>query len=61
MFKLRFFVHCDSWKDGGYENVHYFKTETEVEDWLKRHPKCKKLSLEVVTFDEFAEDYICEL
>lgn len=32
MFKLRFFVHCDSWKDGGYENVYYFKTETEVED-----------------------------
>lgn len=59
MFKLRFFVHCD--ENIGYANTLYFDTEEATEDWLKRHPKCEKLSLEVVTFDEFAEDYICEL
>lgn len=26
MVKFKFFVHCDSWENGGYENVHYAET-----------------------------------
>ena len=61
MFKLRFFVHCNSWECGGYENVQYFTTAEAAEDWLKRDSYCQKLSLEKVSVEEFAEDYIGEL
>lgn len=61
MFKLRFFVHCEGWKYGGYKNVQYFTTAEAAEDWLKRNSYCEKLSLEKVTLVEFEEDYIGEL
>lgn len=31
MVKLVFYVHCKSWKNGGYENTHYFQTENKPE------------------------------
>ena len=61
MFKLRFFVHCQGWECGGYENVQYFTTAEEASEWLKIKSHCEKLSLEKVTLKEFAEDYIGEL
>lgn len=61
MFKLRFFVHCNGWECGGYENVQYFTTAEAADDWLKRNSHCERLSLEQVTLEEFSEDYIGEL
>lgn len=61
MFKLRFFVHCEGWVDGGYENVQYFTTAEAADKWLKRNSHCERLSLEQVTLEEFSEDYIGEL
>lgn len=61
MFKLRFFVHCNSQECGGYENVQYFTTAEATDEWLKRNLDCEKLLLEKVTLEEFAEDYIGEL
>ena len=61
MFKLRFFVHCDGWATGGYENAAYFEKKKQAETWLREHPDCEKLSLERVSVDEFAADYICAI
>jgi hypothetical protein len=57
MFKLQFFVSCQGWKTGGYENTHYFKTKKEAEKYLKKHG-LKLISLEKIPFKEFANDYI---
>mgnify|MGYP000918376690 FL=1 len=61
MIKLRFFVHCSGWADGGYENIIYFTSVTEVRHWLSQKPHCKMISIEEVSTKEFAEDYIGEL
>lgn len=58
MIKMKIFVHCDGWIDGGYENILYFPTSEDAEDWLVENPNCKKISLEEITEEEFAEDYI---
>jgi hypothetical protein len=57
MFKLQFFVTCQGWKAGGYENTHYFRTKKEAKEYLKKHG-LKLISLEKITFKEFANDYI---
>ena len=57
MFKLQFFVACQGWKTGGYENTHYFKTEKEAKKYLKKND-LKLISLEKVSFKEFANDYM---
>ena len=62
MVKTTFFVHCDGWKDGGYQNIHYHRDENEarkvVDEWNKRKHHVDIISIEPVTDEEFAEDYI---
>ena len=57
MFKLQFFVSCQGWKTGGYENTHYFTTEKEARKYLKEND-LKLISLEKISFKEFANDYM---
>lgn len=57
MVKLTFFVHCASWKDGGYKNVHYFTTEKEAEEWAKEN-HVDIIDMKTVSKGEFAEDYM---
>lgn len=59
MFKLRFFVHCNGWATGGYENTIYFEEKKQAESWLRERPDCERLSLDRVSDEEFATDYIC--
>lgn len=61
MIKLKFFVHCSGWADGGYENVTYFTSVEEVYYWLSQNPDCEMIDMERVAVKEFAEDYIGEL
>lgn len=61
MIKLKFFVHCSGWVDGGYENTTYFTSTTEALHWLSQEPQCEMISIEKVTTKDFAEDYIGEL
>ena len=61
MVKTTFFVHCDGWKDGGYENVHYHHDEAEarrvIRDWNKYRHYVDIISIEEVTDEQFLEDY----
>lgn len=61
MIKLKFFVHCQGWADGGYENTTYFTSVKEARYWLSQNPNCEMISIEEVSIREFAEDYIEEL
>lgn len=61
MIKLKFFVHCRGWADGGYENTTYFTSVAEARSWLSENPDYEMISIEKVTTKEFAEDYIGEL
>lgn len=68
MIKLVFFVHCKSWKNGGYENTHYFQTENEARSWAKtENQRLQKISgeygievrsIEAVSQEEFSEDFM---
>lgn len=63
MVKFKFFVHCDGWKDGGYENTHYAETAEDakriVADWnAEGRSPVTLLSITPVTDAEFAQDYI---
>lgn len=61
MIKLKFFVHCSGWANGGYENTLYFTSVAEARHWLSQEPDCEMISIEEVPAKEFAEDYIGEL
>ena len=61
MVKVKIFVHCTGWSTGGYENTVYFETEKQAKEWVKRHDDVEIVSIQTVTLDEFAEDYIGEL
>lgn len=61
MVKLIFFVHCKSWKDGGYENTHYFETEKQAREWVRDQHGVDIRSIQMVSRREFAEDYMGEL
>lgn len=58
MYKLNFFVPCSGWVNGGYENTHYFETKQSALRCAESN-HVKVLSLELVSLNEFAEDYIC--
>lgn len=55
MFKLYFFV-----PSGGYHNIQYFETKRHALDWARRK-KVVVEKLQLVTLEDFAEDYICSL
>ena len=57
MYKLHFYVTCQGWKAGGYENTHYFRTKKEARKYLKEND-LKLISLEKVSWKEFRNDYI---
>ena len=63
MVKFKFFVHCASWSNGGYENVHYAETEQQARDIIERwnadsRSPVSLISIETVSDEEFARDYI---
>lgn len=57
MIKLVFYVHCNGWKNGGYQNTHYFQTEAEARSWAQAKG-VKIRSLEIVSQEEFSVDYM---
>lgn len=59
MVKVKIFVHCKGWIDGGYTNTLYFDTKKQAQDWMTRQKDIDVLSTEVVPVNEFEEDYIC--
>lgn len=59
MLKVKIWVHASGWAAGGYENALYFKTHDQINDWHKKHPHVDVLSIEEVSEEAFAEDYIC--
>ena len=67
MVKFRFFVHCEGWRAGGYENAHFAENEKEakriVDGWNgQKRPGddgyVELLSTDEITVDEFVADYI---
>jgi hypothetical protein len=63
MVKFKFFVHCAGWAAGGYENTHYAETAKEakarIDAWNAQRPNgVTLLSIEEVSNQEFAQDYI---
>lgn len=57
MIKLVFYVQCKGWKNGGYQNTHYFQTEAEARSWAQAKG-VKIRSLEIVSQKEFSADFI---
>lgn len=55
MWKIRFLVKC-----GNYENILYFDTHKDAEIWAGSRD-VKVISIEKVSMEKFAKDYICEL
>lgn len=63
MVKFKFFVHCKGWRDGGYENTHYAENEQQARDTIERwnaegRSPVSLISIEPVSNEEFARDYI---
>lgn len=63
MVKFRFFVHCTGWRAGGYENAHYAETEQQARETIERwnaegRSPVSLISIETVSDEEFARDYI---
>ena len=57
MIKLVFYVQCKGWKNGGYQNTHYFQTEAEARNWAQAKG-VKIRSLEIVSQEEFLVDFM---
>lgn len=57
MVKLRFFVHCEGWKNGGYENIHYFHTEKEAKEWADKWAD-KIINIEAVSYADYMIDFM---
>lgn len=65
MVAFKFFVNCEGWANGGYENKHFAKNKAEakriVSEWNSNDPgRVKLLSVEQITNKEFADDFIDE-
>ena len=72
MVKFKFWVQCDGWKAGGYENAHFAENEKEAKKIVKRwnderdeiaaflgHPVdgyVTLLEVKEISVREFAED-----
>lgn len=61
IYKLKFFVNCEGWVTGGYENCIFVFSKKEAKEWLSKRPHCDFVSLEEISKEEFAEDHIGEL
>lgn len=60
MCYLKFYVHCNGWASGGYENVQYFETQKKAIEWA-RLKNVDILEIRKVSAQEFADDYIFPL
>ena len=68
MYRFKFFVHCKGWAAGGYENCHFAETKAQarriVQRWNEEYQqrgvgaRVTLLSIEKISDDEFAADYI---
>ena len=63
MVKFKFFIHCDGWATGGYENTNFAKNakeaKSQINEWNKKTPNSVTLiSIEEVSNAEFAEDFV---
>ena len=63
MVKFKFFVHCDGWTSGGYENTHFSNSTKEakeiVSNWNKNSPcSVSLISIEEISNAEFAQDFV---
>ena len=56
MVKFKFFVHCDSWENGGYENDDAVKAQ--MFDWVEHiwRQKDQRITEMLAEFDETAVD-----
>lgn len=63
MVRFKFFIHCDGWIGGGYENTHFAKNKREakaiINQWNKENPgSVTLLSVEEITHSEYKNDRI---
>lgn len=58
IYKLTFFVNCQGWADGGYQNSIFVFSKKEAKKWLSEHLSCDLIRLEEISKKEFAEDFI---
>ena len=63
MVKFKFFVHCDGWTSGGYENTHFANSTKEAKEivskWNKNSPcSVSLISIEEISNAEFAQDFV---
>lgn len=68
MYRFKFFVHCKGWAAGGYENSHFAETPVQaictIQRWNEEYRQrgvdawVTLLSIEKISDDEFAADYI---
>ena len=63
MVKFKFFVHCDGWVAGGYENMHFAENgkvaKEIVSEWNKNKPGSVSLiSITEIRDAEFVEDFV---
>lgn len=57
MYYLRFFVYCDGWVTGGYENAQYFETARQAIAWAHEN-NVSILEIRKADKREFTNDYI---
>lgn len=60
IYKLKFFVNCKGWLDGGYENCIFVFSKKEAKEWLNKNPNCDFVSLEEISKKEFIKDCVYE-
>lgn len=68
VIRYKFFVHCSGWANGGYTNTDFALSEAEakkrIEESNLRYKKAgvechlSLLSMEQISNEEFAEDYL---
>lgn len=60
IYKLKFFVNCEGWTSGGYENCIFVFSKKEAKEWLDKNPDCDFVSLEKISKEEFVKDCVYE-
>ena len=62
MVKFKFFVHCDGWTSGGYENTHFANSDKEAKEIVSKWNKNSTCSVSLISIEEisdaeFAQDF----
>lgn len=63
MVKFKFFVHCDGWASGGYENTNFANSTKEAKEIVSKwnnNTACpvSLISIEEISDAEFAQDFV---